>query len=184
MAGQSRMAPRNEEPRPVVGNTIEIAATVTRPSNTTAYAAKDTVADETSGATIINFPNAAMEANRGGYITGATIMTDQVANTAQFKLHLFHTTPTVLSDNVAMTAPLFADRAKYIGSITFPAVASEDASAGAAFAQATTTAEPQFPIPFVSATADSDIYAMLETIDSFTPASAQIFYIVLRVEQN
>jgi hypothetical protein len=184
MAAKTRMAPRDEESRPVVGNTIESAATVTRPSDTTAYAAKDTIADETSGATIINFATLAQADGRGCYITGATIMTDQVANVAQYKLHLFNETPTVLSDNVAMTAPLWADRAKYVGSITFGAVASEDGSSGAAFSQNTTDVEPQFPIPFVTTSSDSDLYAMLETIDSFTPASAQNFYIVLRIEQN
>jgi hypothetical protein len=184
MAAQTRKAPLDTEAVPVTGNTVELATTITRPANTTAYTAKDAIADKTAAATILTFTNAAQAAGRGGYVVGATVMTDQTANTAQFKLHLFHTAPgAVVVDNAAMTAPLWTDRASYVGSIIF-AAAAQEGGAGAAFAQLTTGAEPQFPMPFVCAAADSNLYGMLETLDAFTPASAQNFYLVLRIEQN
>lgn len=168
----------------VKGRMAAVSATITRPSNTTAYAAKDAIADKTSSATILTFSSVARANGKGGYIVGIRIMTNQIANVAQYKLHLFKNAPTVISDNVAMTAPLFSDASDYLGSITLIAVVSEDGSAGAAYTQQDTTLEPPLSIAYLCDTDDVNIYGMLETLTVFTPASGQKFDIRLTCELN
>lgn len=155
-----------------------VRAEVTRPANTTLYTALDAIADSASAPTIITFSGAAEKAGRGGKIIGAHIGTDQTANVEVFKLHLFNTAPTPINDNAAMTAPLYADIDIYIGSITFPAAADENAT-GAAFAQSTTPG-----LNFITDAAANDIYGMLEGTLGFTPASGQKFYMTLFIEQD
>ena len=174
----------NYPARMVFSILTEVSVTITRPADTTAYTAKDAVADSTSVPTILTFPDVAFANGRGGYIVSARIYTDQVTNVAQYKLHLFNQAPTPINDNAAMTAPLMTDNQTYQGAIIWPAAASEDGSVGAAFAQLTTDVEPISPHMFQCATHSRDLYGMLETLDAFTPASGQTFRVTLGIVQS
>lgn len=156
------------------GWTVQSAVEITRPANTTAYTAKDAIADLTSGATILTFANCARSAGGSGYVTKARLQTDQAANVSAYRLHLYDATLTSVVDNAPMTV-LYANRASYLGYIDFPA-ASTDGSDTA------TSQSTDKPLPFVAV--GTSLFGMLETITGFTPASGQKFYVQLGIEQN
>ena len=147
----------------------------TRPADTTAYAAKDVVADSTATPTVITFPAIVKRNGSEGYIVAARLMTDQSTNTARYRLHLYATAPTPIADN-APFAMLYANRENRIGFIDFSAMQTEGTGSTAALALNT-----EVRLAF-RAGATTAIYGVLETLDAFTPASGQKFYIELTAD--
>jgi hypothetical protein len=160
------------------GNTAMVAVTLARPADTTAYAALDAIANSTSAPVVLTFANLARVNAGSGYIVKARLMTDQAANTARFRLHLYHTAPTAINDNAAFTE-LWANRANRIGYIDFDACTTEGAGSNAAGALNATAR-----LAFVCAAASTTLYGLLEARDAFTPASAQNFFVELTAERN
>lgn len=161
------------------GRTVRNAATFARPADTTAYAALDTVSTSTSAPVVITFSNMARINAGSGYITKARIMTDQKTNTARYRLHLYHTAPALTNDNVAFPL-LWANRANRVGKIDFSPMTTEDPTNS-------TCAESMndsVRLSFTCEAANTALYGILETLDAFTPANAQNFYISLTAEQN
>lgn len=161
------------------GRTVRNAATFSRPADTSAYAALDTVSTSTSAPVVITFSGMARINAGSGYITKARIMTDQKTNSARYRLHLFHTAPTLTNDNVAFPL-LWADRANRVGQIDFSPMTTEDAT-NSTCAESLNEA---VRLSFTCEAANTALYGILETLDAFTPASAQNFYISLTAEQN
>lgn len=157
----------------VSGQSSVVAYSFTRPSDTTAYSANDTVSNATGTATIITFSNVARENGGSGQIVKVRIMTDQSTNTSTYRLHLYHTAPTMISDNSPFTL-LWANRTSRIGTIDLGSMRTEGTGSNAAYAQNITDL-----LEFVCASGDRNIYGILETLVAFTPASAQNFYIEL-----
>ena len=176
-------APLQDPGTEIKGRMIEAAASITRPANTTAYTARDAIADNTSGATILTFAGAARRIGKGGYIVGVRIASDKAVAVVKYKLHLFQSAPTVIADNSPMTAPLYADIAKYVGSLTLPTAALEN-TGGAAYAQQDTTLEPPLAMAYICDSDETNLYGMLETLTAFTPTSGQFFDIRLMLELN
>ena len=162
----------------VGGHTVVSQAEFTRPENTTAYDALDTVCNSTGSPAVLTFANVARAAAGSGYITSGRIMTSQTTCTARFRLHLFNVTPTPIADNAPYTM-LYANRASRIGVLDFGACRTEGAGSTAANQQNIIDR-----MPFVCAAASTTLYGILETLDAFTPASAQTFFVGLGVEQN
>ncbi len=160
------------------GRLIAVETSFARPADTTAYAAKDAVSNSTSAPTVLTFTNLARESGGSGYIAKARLWTDQAANVAQFRLHLFHTTPTAINDNAAQTL-LWANRSKRIGYIDFAAMQTEGTGSDAANSQVT-----DVWLPFTCATGSRNLLGLLETLTIFTPASAQQFYVELTADVN
>ncbi len=166
------------------GKKVTVLVAKTRPSDTNAYAAKDTIDVSTSAPTGWTFASMARATGGSGYITKAQIFTDQTTNTETFRLHLFNVQPTAINDNAACTSPLYAGLAGYVGTIDFPACRVEGSGATAAYANATpNTASSLLPLAFVTG-ADANLYGLLETPTGFTPASGQKFTIILTSEQD
>lgn len=159
-------------------NGVRVSVELTRPADTTAYAINDVVSNSTTSPTVLTFSNVARVNAGSGYIVKARILTDQKANVAAFRLHLFHTSPTATNDNAAYPL-LYANAANRIGYIDFPAMNTEDATTSTA---ANTLWTGQ--LHFVCASASRDIYGVLETKTVFTPASGQKFYIELNSDNN
>lgn len=153
---------------------VHSAVEIIRPANTTAYATKDAISDSATSPTILTFINCARSSGGSGYITKARMMTDQAANTSAFRLHLYDATLSGVNDNAAQTV-LYTNRASYQGYIDFPYAATDGSDT--ATSQAT-----QPPFPFVAS--GTSLFGMLETINGFTPASGQKFYIQLGIDQN
>jgi hypothetical protein len=151
-----------------------VNATYTRPSDTTAYAALDTISNSTSSPSVLTFTNFGRVNAGTGFVTYARVLTSQTSCTARLRLHLYRITPTAINDNAGCTAPLYADEAKYVGFIDFPAMQTGGGSPTAAFAQ-----RDDLNLPFKCDTSDRNLYGILETLDAFTPANAQTFSITL-----
>ena len=158
----------------VGGNGAVVAATFTRPANVTAYASKDTVSDSTGSPTVLTFTNVARVNAGTGYIVKARIMTDQSTNVARYRLHLFSVAPTAINDNAAWTL-LWANKEERIGHIDFDGCQTEGTGSDCANAVNATVR-----LHFVAAT--RTLYGLLESLDAFTPASGQNYYIELSAE--
>jgi hypothetical protein len=166
----------------LAGSPASLSSEYTRPNDSNPYIALDVFADSTSAPTVITFTGAARKTAGSGYITKAQLQTDQKTNTARFRLHLFNAAPTAINDNSPMLT-LYANKASYVGTIDFPACATEDSTNST---QATSQAVPgsgNLPLAYLT-NADANLYGILETLDAFTPAAQQKVNIKLFFDQN
>ncbi len=165
----------SSNPLPVGGKSVQKSASFTRPADTTAYAANDAIADSTSAPTLLSFANCANANGGQGYIVKTRLLTNQKTCTARFRLSFYHTAPSPVNDN-APKPMLYANKDKLIGRIDLDPCNTEDATSDAAFALSTAL------MPYVCAAADTTIYCILTTLDAFTPASAQQFFLEITCE--
>jgi len=163
---------------PVGGKTVLSSASFIRPNNTTAYDAKDAVANNAAGAALLIFTNVAVKNGGSGYITKLRLFTSQSTNVAQYRLQLYSAAPTSVNDNAAFTL-LIANQEKRVGFIDVGPANTEGTGSDSANALNT-----DIRLPFVCAAADRKLYGILETLTAFTPAALQTFFIELTVEQN
>lgn len=158
---------------------IVASATITRPADTTAYAAKDVIS--TGAGAVLTFANMGRVVSGSGIILRARLLTNQKTNVASYRLHLFHTAPSAIADNSPYLL-LYANAANRIGMIDFPACVTEDATNSTAAASMRPSSDGSYPPPnlwYKCAAADTSLYGILETLSAFTPASAQQYYIEL-----
>lgn len=161
------------------GTGAAVTASFTRPANTTAYTAGDVVSDSVSATTMMTFSNVVSANGRGAYVRGVRLTTSKKSITPQIRVHLFaDNTATVGVDNAAFRSS-YADHAKRVGTIDLPAMttpadtANSDQSSSANFTAA---------VRFQCGGASRAVYAVLETIDAFTPDSGQGFTMTLLVD--
>ncbi len=172
----ARLATSNLHIGQMGGETIEAVALLTRPADTTAYAAFDFVNSSIGSPVPMEF-TVARVASGSGYITKARLLTDNTATAAQMRLWLFNASPLMAGDNVTFGLS-WANRTNVVGFIDFPYLSSEGGNSTAA--QAITT---DVRLPFI-ADASMKLYGVLETRSAFTPSSGQSFHIGLGAEQN
>uniref|UniRef100_A0A6M3J4Z2 Uncharacterized protein n=1 Tax=viral metagenome TaxID=1070528 RepID=A0A6M3J4Z2_9ZZZZ len=151
------------------------------------YAANDVLSENKTTGTSWTFSGIANSNGRGGYIVKAHIIFSKsggiTAITPRCCLFLFSATPTsVLNDNAANTGVLDADKANYIGRIEFPALTSYG---GTPTAVVTPSTVGNLPLAFQCATAATQIYGILITLDAITAETAStIVTINLIAEQD
>ena len=162
----------------VSSNSVVRSATITRPADTTAYAANDVIS--TLAGAVLEFSGMARAVGGTGTIVRARLMTDQSTMIARCRLHLFHTAPTAIADNSPYTM-LYANAANRIGSIDFPALNTEGTGSTGAGAMRPSYDGAYAPpnLWYQCAAADTKLYGILEIKDAATPASAQNFFIEL-----
>lgn len=158
-------------------NAILVQANFTRPSDTTAYASGDLVANSiTAGSVVPMSFQVARNANQIATIKRVRLFsTSTVLTNASFRVHLYSTVPTASNgDNAAW----LTTSSTYLGSF--------DVTLDKAF----TDGSKGFAIPTVGTeipvTADSDgtIFALLEARAAYTPTSAEVFTLVLEGSQS
>ncbi len=171
----------------VGGATNVVGDETTRPTNTTPYAAGDAISATVSdtATTVLRglAVGRAAAAQNSGYITKIRLMTDQVACVARIRVHLYTlATPTgaVVGDNVQMTL-LYLNKAIRIGHVDLPAFATSTVSTNST---AAVSSDTTIRMAFRCVAGDVNIYYRLETLDIFTPANAQKFYLEATVEVN
>jgi hypothetical protein len=135
----------------------------------------------TSGGTVLKllrFANMARVANQNGYIFKGQLYTDQKTCVARIKVHLFSSSVTAIADNSPYLR-LWANRGNRTGEVIFPAMATEDATNSTAASAIVTpnTSSSNIPLYFGTLSGSADLYGIVETLDAFTPASGQQFYI-------
>jgi hypothetical protein len=149
-----------------------------RPNDTTPYIAKDVVGP-TGAAALLTFANIARVNGGSFYVVKARLMTNQAANIAGYRLHLYQdSTPTPIADN-AQFALLWANRAVRCGFIDFDGCATEGTDSDSAF-----SLNKDIRLHMKCAAGSRNIYGVLETTSVFTPAGNQQFFLDLSVEQD
>ena len=144
----------------VAGGAYRTTATITRPSNTTAYTAGDVVGD-TGGSAIISLTAA-------GFLLVQSIslvFSDSTVPSGMgaFRLHLYSASPTAIADNAAFDL-LSGDRATYMGFIDLPTPVDFGSSL---------YTQTDYPGRLINlGAASTTLFAELETRGAYTPVSA------------
>lgn len=165
----------------VAQNLKIVTATFTRPANTTAYTAGDVVSDNASTTTPITLADVVEADGGSGNIVAARLSTNVVSLTPRIRVHLFNAaTATVSADNAARRET-YANASLRLGYFDFAAMISgaDTGNSDMSYAQNMALA-----VPIKAASTSTTIYAVLETLDGFTPASGQSFTLTLTVAAN
>lgn len=156
---------------------VQIQASFTRPSNTTAYTAKDAVG--TSPAAYLTFANAAAKAGLGGRVVGATIgSTKDSPTNCVLDLILFDSAPTPTADNDEMDL-LAADLSKIVGHVPFAATDFGEAK-DTKYGRKQLEGEG---LGFVTGSANA-LYGMLRAGAAYTPGDGEVITVTLDVIQE
>ena len=152
------------QPLYVESNAYRVTASITRPSNTTAYTAGDVVGS-TSGSAIITLSDIGPS---GGYTllqSAALIFSDSSvpSGMGSFRVHLYSSSPTAIADNAAYDLAS-ADRSAYMGYFDFPAPVD--------FGSTLYTQTDYIGRMIKMATSSTTLYAEIETKGAYTPVSA------------
>jgi len=147
--------------------TASASRVITRPSNTTAYAAGDVIGD-TGGSAIHELANA-------GPAGGMVVLTKFLlaiglsavpSGMAGFTVHFYNASPTAIADNAAFDL-VAADVGKYLGSMALGAATDRGAILIASALERTMTLQ--------LADGSTSLFFELVTDAAFTPASATLY---------
>jgi hypothetical protein len=148
----------------VDGKAYRSTATITRPSNTTAYAAGDVVGD-TGGSAIISLTSAGPSAGFVIIQSISLVFSDSTvpAGMGAFRLHLYSASPTAITDNAVFDL-VSGERATYMGFVDLPTPADLGSSL---------YTQTDYPGRLIKlAAASTTLFVELETRGAYTPVSA------------
>ena len=148
----------------VDGKAYRTAASITRPSNTTAYTAGDVVGD-TGGSAIISLTSAGPAAGFLLIQSVSLVFSDSTVPSGMgaFRIHMYSASPTAIADNAAFDL-LSGDRATYMGYIDLPA--PQDLGS-------TIYTQTDYPGRLVKlGAASTTLFVEIETRGTYTPVSA------------
>lgn len=169
---------------------------LTRPSDTTAYAIGDALANSSTAASVVPLEFKVAKENGGaGFVTGAQIATDSATAFGALRLHLFNRKPFAdagyQADNSALALTYAAMRAGNADQAIdgdnisphgvpnkLPAIDFTSFNAHSSSAYAVGTCD-QTELAFVCTPNSKLIYGLLEVRAVFTPANAQNFTVIL-----
>jgi hypothetical protein len=151
------------------------ASVLTRPANTTAYAAGDVVGTASTGVLTLN--GAAKSNSGGGRILGVRLnKSGTTVTNATFTVHFYNTAPTAVADNAAWDS-LYAEAEYYIGSTALTLMTAGGAGGGF------TSLVVNPPLWYQTASGSKALYAVITAAAAYTPASAETFKLSVTVEQ-
>ena len=164
----------------VGGYTVKKLSTITRPADTTAYAAGDAITDSTSAPTVAAITRAARNQGWSGILLEATLISSASPATAgEFEVWLFDTPFTADNDNAAFT-PTDTECLTVVAIVPFP---SSDSYVGTASGnrvyQGTAVNRG-----FVCASNSTTLYWALVARNAYVPASAETFSLRLTIIQD
>jgi hypothetical protein len=157
-----------------------VSATLTRPANTTPYAALDAVSDNATAGSVTPLAFSVSDINDAPVALYRILCrtTDTGAGAHIFKLYLYNQVPTATAgDNAAWSATAMAG---YIGAFTSSSFeAFSDGSVGMFFPEKGTMIQTK------PASGAKTVYGLLQTVDGFTPsASSTVWTFTLEGEQG
>lgn len=165
----------------VGGNLIRTSTEFTRPADTTAYAANDVVSDNTSTTTPISLANAVRINGGTGYVVRASVITDKKSIVPRIRVHLFNASTATLSADNANWQDKYADNSKRLGYFDLTAMTT---GADTTNSDMSRTQDATLRHAIKAASDTTTIYAVLETLDAFTPASGEKFTLTLWTDIN
>ena len=148
----------------VDGKAYRSTATITRPSNTTAYTAGDVVGD-TGGSAIISLTSAGPTAGFVLVQSVSLVFSDSVVPSGMgaFRIHMYSASPTAIADNAVFDL-VSGDRATYMGYIDLPAPLDFGSSL---------YTQTDYPGRLIQlAAASTTLFVEIETRGAYTPVSA------------
>lgn len=148
----------------VDGKAYRTTATITRPSNTTAYTAGDVVGD-TGGSAIISLTAAGPTAGFVIIQSISLVFSDSTvpAGMGAFRVHMYSASPTAIADNAPFDL-VSGERASYLGFVDL--AAPQDLGS-------TIYTQVDYPGRLVKlAAASTTLFAEIETRGAYTPVSA------------
>lgn len=162
-----------------MGQTIKnvlFSTSFTRPANTTQYAVDDSVNDGTTNA--LSFSTAdgiTVSLGSSYFVKTARLVTNNTTVTSgSFRLWLYDSSVSAIADNSIQTL-LWANRSKRVGYIDF---VLQSSPTGSDCAEAVVV-DSNLSIRMEATT----LYGLLTTKGTYTPASGQLFYIELNIQQ-
>ena len=160
-------------------HTIIVTDSITRPANTTAYAAGDVISEVTTN-DHYTFTPAAPDAGLVGYIEHAVMSINANQSTLpDIELWLFHTDIAEVADNSAF-APTDAEVLTLIGVIDFPLTGWKVGLSGAGASGNIIQEIPAVGIPYRTQPASGgSIFGQLVVRNAYTPISDEIFQVRL-----
>lgn len=151
-------------------------ATITRPADTTTYAAGDEVNSSTSAPAVLTFSGCALRLGGSGAIVGAQMVSSAVpALIGQFELWLFNATNTPQNDNAAF-GPSDAEALTVVAIIPFSY--SYDTANNRVYTSG------DIARPFICAAADTKLYGRVCVRNAYVPANAETLAITLQLLQD
>lgn len=155
---------------------------ITRPNDTTQYAANDAWANGTPAA--ISFANIVPSNDGSSKIVKAKLIDSANQSTkGQFDLWLFHTAPTLDADNAAFT-PTDAELDNVVGILRFDTAVDGDATSGAGgnaiYFGKTVNGFQEMPIRTKSTS--RTLYGVVVVKNAYTPVAQEILKFELWVE--
>lgn len=170
--------PRAAPPVTVMnGRPVRVSVSFTRPANTTQYAANDLVANDATAGSVVVPEFAGLGISQGRGVSVHSIVMRKTSNTltdAQFRVHLFTKLPTVANgDNGALSIATSGDG--WVGSLsgllTRIAVLPANAKANGIL----TPDDGRASVDAVLESGATSLWALVEALDTYTPASAEVF---------
>ncbi len=159
-----------------------ILSSFLREANATPYAAGDVVSAAAALAVpAMVFPNAGRLLGGNGTIVAARIITNTKSVVPRIRVHLFNDNSATVSGDNLPYRELYADVSKRCGYFDFPAMITGTDTANSDMSRAVLS---NIRIPYVCAANSQSLFAVLETLDAFTPTSGSAFSLVLVTEQN
>ena len=140
-----------------------VAVSITRPADTTAYAAGDVV----GAASAINSLASFGVAGDNMLLTTVTLRMDGAAipsGMGAMRLHLYSASPAAIADNAAFNL-VTADRASYLGFVDIAALTD----------LGDTLYSQNLQVNKHIKLASTTLFAVLQTMAAFTPAASQVF---------
>lgn len=154
----------------------EVTVELTRPADTTAYAANDAISNSTSSPTPLTLSDMGRIPGGAGLIIGAKLEVDNKLWTARTRVYLYSTSPTATNDNAAF-ALTYANRLIRMPTLDFGACTTEDSSSSTS-AKAEIQNINQY---YKCASGSKDMYALFETKDAGTPTSGMKLQLTLYI---
>jgi hypothetical protein len=161
-----------------VGGAAQSSVTITRPSNTTDYAANDVLGVANSG-TPANAGSAILEFIDIGS-AGANVLITNVSLAAYvsalpsgmttFRLHLYSASPTAILDNAAWDL-VAGDRAAYLGYVDIEQMVDVGSTL---YVQTNNAENATLPKQVKLADGSSSLFGLLVTNGGFTPSSGSV----------
>jgi hypothetical protein len=164
--------------------TKSVTATLTRPSDTNAYAADDSVSSSTSAPTVVTLSAMARANGLGGRIRSAFMVDSAYSATpGQFESWLLDTTATPTNDNAAF-APTDAHAktvvAHIVWNLSYPGDKTVGTNGNRLYVGTVTTNDGHFKC----AAADTALYLIHAVRNAYTPISGELFDFKFIVDQD
>lgn len=159
------------------GANARVTSMMTRPADTTAYAAGDLVANSTTAGSVVPLTfSLASTAGACGQIVKAKLYKQSASLTnASFRLHLFRALPSVTNGDNGIL--LMTGAAGYMGSIPITCdMAFSDGSVGIGL-----PSDGGPVMVFETSAGSTMVYGFLEAMAAYTPTSQEQFAVTLEV---